>query len=81
MNLRNTLRGEKEEQKNTITFSLDGETWTEISYTCDSISLATFLLNLVDVWNRMLEDEALPQWVIDEIRNKWKEDIENLSTK
>lgn len=81
MNLRNTLRGEKEQEENTITFSLNWETWTHVSYSCDAVSLASFLLNLIDIGNRMLSDEDFPQDIADKIRAKWKEETENLSTK
>ena len=81
MNLRNTLNGEKEHGDNTITFSLNWDEWTNVSYTCDSVSLASFLLNIVDLGDRLLKDEWFPDGLIEAIHNQWKESIDNLSTK
>lgn len=81
MNLRNRLNGEKEDAGNKITFSLDGEKWADVSYSCDVVSLATFLLNLVDIGNKLLIDEWIPENVVEVIHEKWREDVKNLSTK
>lgn len=79
MNLRNTIIWEKEEEK--ITFSLNGDKWTQVSYSCNWFALASFLLNLIDIWEHIMQDEEFPEQIKDEIYKKWKEGIDNLYTK
>lgn len=79
MNLRNTIRWEKEEEDK-ITFVFEWD-WADCDVQCDGKQLANFLLNLLDIGKRMLDDTYLPAEVVAMIHKKWKADVKDLSKK
>ena len=80
MSLRTKLTGKEESDKDYITFEMT-EDWVNASYSCGEYELAQFLLNIIDVADRLLHDENIPDGIVDAIHQKWGEQVKILSKK
>lgn len=78
MNLRNRITWE--EEKNTITFIVNEES-ADADVNCGGRELAQFLVNIVNIAGRMLEEADFPDEVEDKILATWKKNIRDFTKK
>lgn len=80
MNFRDKLTGKEEADKSYIKFELSDD-WVHTSYECEEFELAQFCLNIIDIAERILTDENIPDGIVDAIHQKWEEQVKILSKK